>query len=86
MHQPIRWRRLGEAGWTPGTLVDGLDGLYAVQLTDNPRTYLSTDRNGSTKSEPHIGAWEGRYELSSSTPTLRIKPNVITYVLEVEER
>lgn len=86
MDQAIRWRQLGEQKWTPGRLVDGTDaGLYAIQLTDNPKTYLTTDRNGTTRPSPNLGPWEGRYELSTSTPTVKIKPSIVTYVLEIVE-
>lgn len=85
MHQPIQWRKIGEQAWMRGVLVDGLDGLLAVELTEAPKTYLTTDRNGTTRASQTIGPWEGRYEVSTSTPTMRIKPNLVAYVYEIKE-
>jgi hypothetical protein len=82
MQQPIQWRQLGESNWHDGTLVDGLDGDVAIQVAGG---YLTMDRNGTTRVEPTIGAWEGHYVLRDDAPLLQITPNVVTYVLEIHE-
>lgn len=85
MNQAIQWRVLGATTWNDGTLVDGLNGNLAVQLTSAP-TYLTQDRNGSTRTTATtIGAWEGNFKLGTDAPVLRITPNVVTYAIEIHE-
>jgi hypothetical protein len=87
MNQPIKWRPLGTTVWRntdDAVLVDGLSqGLLAIKTSNG---YVTTDRDGSNRYEPNMGAWEGSYSLDMGLPILHITPNVVSYVLEIAER
>lgn len=87
MNQAIVYRLLGSTIWLPGTLVQGLDSSHYAIIDGgvNKGKYVSMDRNGSLKYADTMGPWEGNYSLGTDINVLRITPNVVTYLIEIQE-